>query len=112
MKEYTDGYTVQVNWEFESVITENYTRAFCMSDLVTGASCWAKSVPLGHDSLTKSESYTMTVDEFSKVYAYSKNINAVNSKSFGTLIATSMPLGWQGTWEQTIFKRQLGKDTI
>jgi len=88
MKEYTDGYAIQVNWEFESVITENYTRAFCMSDLITGASCWAKSVPLGHDSLERSESYTMTVDEFSKVYTNSKSINAVNSKSLGTLITS------------------------
>ena len=88
MKEYTDGYAVQVNWESEAVLSENYTRAFCFSDLATGGSCWVMAVPPGHDSMIRNASYSMTLEQFKKIYTDSKNINGVTSKSFGTLVTT------------------------
>lgn len=61
MREYTDGYAVQVNWESESIKTENYVRAFCMSDNVTGGNCWTAVVPPGRDVFSKFASFTMTM---------------------------------------------------
>ena len=64
-----------MSWQTDTVTRENSSRAFCMSDRVNGASCWAAAIPIGHDSFTQTASYIVPQADFDKLYNSSKSVN-------------------------------------
>lgn len=70
-----------------------------MSDNINGGSCFATAVPNGGNILSVFADYYMSQNDFNTVYANSINLNSPTSINLGIQITTTMPLGWDGTWD-------------